>query len=156
VPPTNWHATLAFLGSVPDEEQPDLVAALERIGQKLPPSIASVGPSTSAIGVRILHVPVAGLDGLANAVRVATMPFNRSADRHQPFLGHLTLARTRRGEQIPRNLIGVPLTLIWPVREFRLVSSTSGRDGTRYSPVAQVKLEGLRPDPPYEHVFGVQ
>jgi 2'-5' RNA ligase len=95
-----------------------------------------------ALGGRLLYVPVSGLGELAHAVREATRPFNRSPDRDEPFLGHLTLARVRRGRRIPRTAVGIPLSSPWPVREFRLVSSTTGADGAQYMPVAHVTLKG--------------
>jgi 2'-5' RNA ligase len=70
------------------------------------------------------------------------MSFNRSSDRFEPFLGHVTLARARRGQQIPPEFIGVPMNVAWPIREIQLVSSTIGPLGARYAPMLSVKLNG--------------
>lgn len=142
IPSTNWHTTLAFLGSVPEEELHELVTTLESIGPTTPMIEASVGPATSVLNGRILYVPIGGIDSLAYVVRVATVSFNRSSDREEPFLGHLTLARSRRGQPIPPEVIGVPMRLAWPIREVRLVSSTVGPHGVRYSPMLSVSLDG--------------
>lgn len=142
VPPANWHVTLAFLGSVPDEDHDELVEALRSVGGSVPPCTATLGPETSVLGARVLCVPVTGLDGLADKVRECTAPFNRSSDRAEPFLGHLTLARARRGRAVPRFATGVPIASTWPVREVRLVSSTTGPRGAEYSQIALVTLEG--------------
>jgi len=142
VPPENWHVTLAFLGSVPDDEHDELVSALRSIGPSASPCTAMLGPETSVLGAHVLCVPVTGLDELASAVRRSTAPFNRSPDRDEPFVGHLTLARARRGRSVPRALIGVQVSSPWPVSEIRLVSSTTGARGAQYSPTAFVALDG--------------
>ncbi len=142
VPPVNWHVTLAFLGDVPDDEHDELVEALRSIGASMPPCTAILGPETSVLGSQVLCVPVTGLDELASTVRACTAPFNRSSDRVEAFLGHLTLARTRRGRSVPRVATGVPICSAWPVSEIQLVSSTAGRQGAEYSPVALVSLDG--------------
>lgn len=142
VPSSMRHVTLAFLGSVPDEEHEELVEALRSVGTGLAPSTAVLGPTTSVLGTRVLCVPVSGLDELASAVRMSTARFNRSPDRDEPFVGHLTLARARRGRPIPSARIGVPVSSAWPVSEIRLMSSETGRKGTEYTPTALVPLEG--------------
>jgi 2'-5' RNA ligase len=142
IPPVNWHVTLAFLGDVPDDEHDQLVGALRSIGASMPPCTATLGPETSVLGSQVLCVPVSGLDELAGTVRACTAPFNRSSDREEAFFGHLTLARTRRGRAIPRVATAVPICSAWPVSEIQLVSSTAGRQGAEYSPVALVALDG--------------
>jgi RNA 2',3'-cyclic 3'-phosphodiesterase len=142
IPPANWHVTLAFLGSVPDDEHADLVEALRSVGRLAPPCTASLGPETAVLGTRVLCVGVAGLDGLAHTVRECTAPFNRSPDRAEPFFGHLTLARARRGRPVPRVATGEPTASAWPVSQFELVSSTTRPQGAEYSQVALITLDG--------------
>lgn len=138
---TTRHA-LAFLGPVPDDEHGDLVGGLRSVGAAESPRTAVLGPATSVLGPKVLCVPVSGLDQLAGAVRGATARFNRSPDRDEPFVGHLTLARARRGRPVPRAGIGVAVSSAWTVLEIRLVSSATGRSGTKYTPTAFVPLEG--------------
>jgi 2'-5' RNA ligase len=83
--PEQWHATLAFLGT---QDVEATVAAFRRINLPPGPVQAHVGPETGRFGSRIVHVPVAGLDGVAAAVRAA-LP----GDGDRPVSGHLTLAR---------------------------------------------------------------
>jgi 2'-5' RNA ligase len=142
VRPENWHVTLAFLGSVPDDEHDELVSALRSIGPLASRCTATLGPETSVLGTRVLCVPVTGLDELASAVRESTAPFNRSPEGDEPFVGHLTLARARRGRSVPRVLTGLHVSSAWPVSEIRLVSSTTGAQGPEYSPTAFVALDG--------------
>lgn len=151
VKPENWHVTLAFLGSVPDDELDALVAVLRSIQAQALRCDAALGTHTSTIGRSVLCLPTSGLDELAGAVRESTGPFSRAPDRDRPFAGHLTLARTRRGRAVPglavgRPIsalgIGAPVSMTWPVSEVRLVASEEGREGTEYSPQAFVALAG--------------
>lgn len=134
------HVTLAFLGSVPDQEHAQLTEALQGLEISGLRCTAVLGPETSLLGQRVLYAPVSGLDELAGAVGKCTAPFNRSKDQAMPFLGHLTLARAGRGGSIPATATGLPVASAWPVSEIRLVSSTNGPQGPRYAPMAFVAL----------------
>jgi RNA 2',3'-cyclic 3'-phosphodiesterase len=149
VKPENWHVTLAFLGSVPDDELDALVAGLRSIQSQALRCAAALGTHTSTMGRSVLCLPTTGLDELAGAVRESTEPFSRAPDRDRPFAGHLTLARARRGRAVPDLAvgqpvsgpdIGAPVSMTWPVSEVRLVASEEGRQGTEYSPQAVVAL----------------
>ena len=137
----NWHVTLAFLGSVPDEEVDDLAAALQPLSS-LSAGLAVAGPATETLGRGVLCVPVAGIDDIAAAARSATLPFNRSEDRDRPFVGHLTLARARRRRSVPPRAVGLPVEASWAVEEVRLMSSRTGPAGSSYHVVARVGLAG--------------
>ena len=97
VPPVNWHVTLAFLGSVPDDEHDELVEALRSIGRSAPRCAAILGPETSVLGTRVLCVPVGGLGELALMVRECTAPFNRpvGSSGRDRRAGRLGMARDR-------------------------------------------------------------
>ena len=125
-----WHATLRFLG---DADITDASAALASIDAA--PARAVMGPVTDRFGQATLHVPVSGLDALADAVAIVFGPEDR------PFHGHLTLgrARSRRGVDL-RPLCGVPLAGEWPVDEVTLVASELHPNGARYTVVARVPL----------------
>jgi 2'-5' RNA ligase len=140
VPAQNWHVTLAFLGSVPDHRCEDVAAALRSVGPSAVPT-ATLGPTTRLLGRGVLCIPVAGLGELASAVRAVTDPFlpeERREDR--PFVGHLTLARAARGRSIHRRAAGVAISVAWPVRDIRLMVSTSTAGGSRYDPKEIVPL----------------
>ena len=139
-----WHVTLRFLGEV---EEPDAVAAaLKEVPSLLREAeIEDVEALLGAVtawfrGRRILHVPVAGLDSLAEATATASAPGGEALDE-PPFSGHVTLARVRRNETGPANLAGTPISAEWMVREIFLLSSTLGPGGSRYGVVARVPLD---------------
>jgi 2'-5' RNA ligase len=134
----NWHVTLAFLGSVPDEELDELVAALQPLSS-LNARVVVAGPATETLGRSVLCVPVAGIDDIAAAVRSVTLPFNRSEDKDRPFVGHLTLARAKR-RSVPHSAVGVPVEASWAVEDVRLMASRTGPAGSTYDVVARVGL----------------
>jgi 2'-5' RNA ligase len=135
-----WHVTLRFFGSVELEEAS---AALGSVSA--PATTAVVGPSTGRFGKRVLHVPVAGLDAVAEAVVWAT---ERVGSPPQPrrFTGHLTLARARdrrRGVDL-RPLVGTPIAGEWPVTEVCLVESHLSPKEANYEVVETVSLGDSR------------
>jgi 2'-5' RNA ligase len=135
-----WHVTLRFFGSVEVDE------ALEALqGMSAEATVAELGPETGRFGKRILHVPVAGLGAVGNAVIRATKKIGRPPE-DRPFSGHLTLARARdrrRGVDL-RSLCGVPIAASWPVTEVCLVESHLSPKGANYEVVASVSLGEAR------------
>ena len=134
--PDRWHLTLLFLGAVPEDRVPPLVAAA---GDAVGPApamtlrLAGAGRFGSA---RRPQVFWAGLDGdvgplielaerLAGAARALDLPVE---DR--PFRPHLTLGRwpPRRPADgsLPERLAGYRGPA-WPVPEVRLIESHLGR-----------------------------
>ncbi|HUQ38530.1 MAG TPA: 2'-5' RNA ligase family protein [Acidimicrobiales bacterium] len=127
VPDRNLHVTLRFLGDVDDVD-----GAQETSGDRLraaPAAAAQLGPAVDRFGNRVLHVPVAGLDDLARAVREPDDP---------PFRGHVTLARSRGARLAP--LTGAPVSARWPVGEVTLVASHLGTGPSAYQVVARFLL----------------
>ena len=146
VGPERWHVTLRFLGEVSE----DAVGAL---GEALVSAAASVtgplqcrlGPGTGWFtGVRVLHLPAAGLDGLAAAVRTATLPIVGEPDEPEPaFNGHLTLARSkgrRLGVAALGEMANIPFEAAFPVTAVDLVSSQPSPRGHRYTTVVSAPL----------------
>ncbi|HUE07452.1 MAG TPA: RNA 2',3'-cyclic phosphodiesterase [Acidimicrobiales bacterium] len=146
VGPERWHVTLRFLGEVSE----DAVGAL---GEALVSAAASVtgplqcrlGPGTGWFtGVRVLHLPAAGLDGLAAAVRTATLPIVGEPDEPEPaFNGHLTLARSkgrRLGVAALGEMANIPFEASFPVTAVDLVSSQPSPRGHRYTTVVSAPL----------------
>jgi len=134
--PEQWHVTLVFLGAR------NLHATIEAFRQTvLPPGPVTVtlGPETGRFGRRIVHVPAAGLDEVASAVR-AVLP----GDDDRPFSGHVTLARAdarrRQGSRAVdlSSVVGVPLSASFPVTEVDLVLSRLG-----HGPAAYEVVDGL-------------
>jgi 2'-5' RNA ligase len=125
--------TLAFLGSVPDDDLSGLVDALHSVSPSLLSSTATTGPRTQVLGRSVLCLPVSGLDEIASSVREATGSFNRSSDWGRQFFGHLTLARSMGRRRIPSAVAGDAIVVGWEVSEVRLVSSEVTSHGSRYT-----------------------
>jgi 2'-5' RNA ligase len=98
-----------------------------------------MGPVVGRFGKRILHVPAGGLDVIADAAIAATAQVGEPPDP-RPFHGHVTLARSRRGDTDLRPLAGVPIEGRWRADEVTLVSSQLGRPGARYEVIERVTL----------------
>jgi 2'-5' RNA ligase len=83
-------------------------------------------------GLRILQVPVAGLDRVAAAVVGATAGLGRPPD-DRPFSGHLTLARVAKGANVDLGaLAGAPMAAAWDVDSICLAESHLSPAGARY------------------------
>lgn len=139
-----WHVTLRFLGEC------DEARARSAFGRITAASTsAAMGPVTGRFGWRMLHVPVAGLEGVAAATAEATAGVGVPVG-DRSFDGHLTLARVRdprRGPPVDlAPLTGRPLAARWPVTEIALVRSVLAPGGARYDTLATQPL-GSSPGP---------
>jgi RNA 2',3'-cyclic 3'-phosphodiesterase len=139
-----WHVTLRFLGEV---QEPEPVAkALRSVPRVL--EDAGVGPVEAVLGPavawftgrRILQVPVAGTEVLAELVSDATAGLGEPTDK-APYVGHITFARVRGKGRGPVNLAGTPVRATWRVDDIALVSSTLGSGGARYEVLERVPLK---------------
>jgi RNA 2',3'-cyclic 3'-phosphodiesterase len=146
VGPERWHVTLRFLGEVDEARAGSLGDALVAAAASIPgPLQCRLGPGTSWFtGVRVLYLPAAGLDGLAGAVRTATLPFVGEPTEPEPaFNGHLTLARSkgrRLGVAALGEMAGLPFEAAFPVTSVDLVSSQPTPEGHRYTTVVRAPL----------------
>ena len=130
-----WHVTMRFLGSVDDADE--AMGAVRSI--EAPACDVTVGPVVGRFGKRILHVPTHGLDAVAAATVAATAHVGEPpADR--AFQGHLTLARSRRGDTDLRSLEGTAISGGWRAAEVTLVRSHLGGSGARYEVIERVPL----------------
>jgi 2'-5' RNA ligase len=133
-PSHHWHVTLRFLGSVESAEPVEAALSTVRCG----PLDVTVGPAVGRFGHRILHVPVTGLEALAEAVVAATRHLGEPPEE-RVFTGHLTLARAeRRARTDLRPVTGTPIAGSWTVGEMTLVESRGGR----YEVLASFPLGG--------------
>jgi len=137
--PARWHITLRFLGEVDD---PGAVAeALSCLGSGWRGGAveAALGTTTAWFpSGRVLHVPVAGLDALAGAVRDATSRWRQLGE--PTFLGHVTLARFRGRGAAPEDLAGASAAARFKVREVVLYESPPGSRGALYRAFSRVPL----------------
>jgi RNA 2',3'-cyclic 3'-phosphodiesterase len=130
-----WHVTLRFLGSVDDLDA--AVVAVRSI--EAPACDVTVGPAVGRFGKRILHVPTHGLDEAAAATVEATADVGEPPE-DRAFKGHLTLARSRRGDTDLRPLAGTAISGGWHAGEVTLVRSHLGGSGARYEVIERVPL----------------
>ncbi|MGI9645390.1 MAG: RNA 2',3'-cyclic phosphodiesterase [Ilumatobacteraceae bacterium] len=129
VPQQNLHITLRFLGDA------DIDEASARLDEAhLPEATAVVGPAFDLLGERSLISPVAGVDDLADVVRVALRGLGTEPDRKR-FQGHITVARLGRNAR-PRRSAGRRFDATFDVREVALVASTLRDGGAVYETVA--------------------
>lgn len=146
VGPERWHVTLRFLGEVAEEAVGPLGDALVAgVAGFAGPLECRLGPGTGWFtGVRVLHLPASGLDGLAEAVRVATLPVaGEPAEPEPAFNGHLTLARSkgrRLGVAALGEMAGIPFEAAFPVTAVDLVSSQPSPHGHRYTTIVRAPL----------------
>ena len=133
--PDQWHVTLRFLGAVDDVDA--VVEAVAATAAKQPTAVATMGPETARLGRTILVAPVAGLDRLGASVVAATSDLGTPPE-DRPFVGHVTLARTRR--RVPSSSVGIPIAATWTVTEVAVVASDTRPEGARDTDVDRLRL----------------
>jgi 2'-5' RNA ligase len=145
VGPERWHVTLRFLGEVDASAVAPIGDALVSCGAAFPgPVECRLGPGTAWFtGVRVLQLPAAGLDALADAVTAATVPLIPQAPGGAPFNGHLTLARSkgrRMSVAALGEMSGIPFEASFRVPHVDLVSSAPSTRGHVYTSVVRAPL----------------
>jgi 2'-5' RNA ligase len=127
--PENVHITLAFLGSIDSAKLPAIEAAAGRVTpRRFTLSIDEVGywrhNQIAWAGAREMPLELAALVAdLRAALLEAHVPFDA-----KPFATHVTLVRKARpGFRMPRMA-----TIEWPVKDFVLLRSVNGPDGSHY------------------------
>ena len=130
----NWHITLRFLGEC---ERSEALAALESLQAKS--ATATLGPEVTLLGSRIVMLPIAGLDGLADATTAAFEGVG-DPDKTHSFSGHLTLARLK-GAPLKNpasvSVLGAPVSVTFPVERVALVKSEVDSDAVTYTVIAE-------------------
>lgn len=145
---TRWHVTLRFLGEVAEDAVGPLGEAVTACAAGLEgPFECRLGPGTGWFtGVRVLQLPAAGLDAVAEAVRAATVPLVPEPEGGEPpFNGHLTLARSR-GRRLSvaalGEMSGIRFETAFAVPHIDLVASEASPQGHRYTTVVRAPLGG--------------
>lgn len=135
----HWHVTLRFLGSVDDVEP--VRAALAGVAMAAGgPVRAVLGPAVDRFSQRVLHVPVAGLNGIAAAVVESTAHLGKRPD-DRAFNGHVTLARAARDAKVDlRPLTGTAISAEWEVGSVCLVESRLSPAGATYEVLDRFEL----------------
>lgn len=125
----NLHITLAFLGSVLESDLAKIVEAGNRTrGEPFDLTINRLESWRAAHVACLMIAPVpAPLAKLVECLRFNLLERNVEVDRKE-FRAHVTVARDWRDRRLDEH-IG-PFT--WPVRDFVLVDSKPGREGSEY------------------------
>lgn len=129
VRPENWHITLRFLG---DADSSDAIDRLHDVDFES--CRARLGPAVDLLGQHSVVVPVTGTEGLADQVVTAMRGLGSAAERRR-YVGHLTLARLRKGARPPQ-VTGAPFDESFDVRELALVESNLKETGAEYETIA--------------------
>lgn len=141
-PPDMWHLTLAFLGDTAVGGRLRAQVALQAVARAARPCTIAVDGRLGRFGDRVLWVAIESSEGgvstLARAVAGGLRAAGIAID-DRPFRAHLTLARARRGQRVPREPLrldapGLPVG--WQVSTVLLMSSQLGGAGSRYRRVA--------------------
>jgi 2'-5' RNA ligase len=141
VPPENFHITLAFLGSVPQELEERVAAQAAGSGEAVEAEpfsfeLDQIGhwPSSRVIWYGCTHMP-APLHDLAMDLRRRLHAAKLPPDPGK-FVPHVTLARwVQKPAPLP-----APQRIRWEVRELVLVRSETLATGVRYTPLARCPL----------------
>jgi 2'-5' RNA ligase len=144
-PPSLWHLTLAFLGTVPEAVMPELERRLARVAARHRPVTAAVARA-GQFGQRVLWLGVVGeLAPLATGVRRSVERAGVTGLDTRPWRAHLTLARVPDGTDTDLVPLVAALRRLdhprWVVDEIALMRSESGPRPS-YTTVAGWPLTG--------------
>lgn len=153
IPRNNWHATLKFLGEVPDERLPEVESVVSASLEDFPPiqsHLTDVGAFPSSGRARVLWVGLSDDSGslarLANDLdkSFGVLGFRQDSRALHP---HITLARIK----VP---IGVGHLLDhaydfdqspFPISQAILYRSRLNRTGAEYQPLSSFPAKGVLP-----------
>lgn len=155
VQPDLLHLTLKFLRAVPEEQVPELIAALDEAARSTSPfriESTHLGAFPGFERPSTLWLGVAGdteaLAGLARAVDAALAGLGFEPEK-RPFHGHVTIGRVRSAcdlRLLSRRLAEVGSSggevVPWTVDEIHLVRSDLGPDGPTYTVLHRFLLQG--------------
>jgi 2'-5' RNA ligase len=135
VPPQNLHATLAFLGSVPERRIAQLEDIARRVAQTFVPQcpvMLQFDELAHWVGPKILVARCAAespaAHALAHLLKTATQAAGFAPDL-KPFHAHVTLAR--KLDRAPA--LAMARAVQWRCDAFALIESRTTADGAAYS-----------------------
>lgn len=143
VRPESYHVTLRFLGNVPAADVPALARAVEAAlagSVRFPVTLGATRAFPSDRQPRVVVIelePEAELAALAAHVEAGVVAAGLPAEK-RPFRAHLTLGRVR-SRRLPA-LDAKCADCVLDVHEVVLFRSDLDRDGSRYTPLAQIPL----------------
>ena len=134
---TQWHITVKFLGKTNTDDALRALADMDARATE-----ATLGPEVVLLGSRVVMIPVAGLDDLANAVNTAFSGVGEDQDARD-FVGHVTLARLKGAPLRDPGLVsvlGAPMTASFGVHTLALIKTEVGPEGTVHTQLAEKVL----------------
>jgi len=144
VRPDSYHVTLRFLGNVPAADVPALTCAVEAAlagSVHFPVTLGAPRAFPSARQPRVIVIelePEADLAALAARVEAGVVAAGLPAEKRR-FRAHLTLGRVR-SRRLPVLDAKCNTDCALDVHEVVLFRSDLDRDGSRYTPLAQIPL----------------
>jgi RNA 2',3'-cyclic 3'-phosphodiesterase len=144
VRPEGYHVTLRFLGNVAVADVPALARAVEAAlagSVRFPVTLGATRAFPSVRQPRVVVIelePEASLAALAARIEAGVVAAGLPAEKRR-FHAHLTLGRVR-GRRLPALDAPVPDLSALDVHEVVLFRSDLDRDGSRYTPLAQLPL----------------
>jgi 2'-5' RNA ligase len=133
--------TLRFFGELSADEVTAATVALRLAAEPMTaPVSARGGPNTRLLGPGLVIWPVEGLEAAARELQRATAGIGEAVSERR-YLGHLTIARGRRGLDLRsvHDLLA-PLEMRWPVTLISLVRSELRPDRARYRTIEEIGL----------------
>jgi 2'-5' RNA ligase len=148
VPAENYHVTVAFLGSVPEDRLHAIVAAVGRAAPRIAPlrlALDTFGAFPNLRRPRVAWVGCGKRDpafaAVCAGVRDALVPLGFSFEAHDD--AHVTIVRCEPGTAALGSEPVEARSL--SVGSVTLFSSVTGREGARYAALAVVPLGGEPP-----------
>lgn len=143
--PEAWHLTLGFLGWVDAQRSSDIVERLHAAASVTEPFTLRLDGSAGSFRGGVLWAgfeDCAPLRALADATRAQLSEFMTPSDLGRGFHAHLTLARARRGQRLPRELTTAYAgpRLGWTVADLVLYRSHLRRPAPRYEALHRAAL----------------
>jgi 2'-5' RNA ligase len=140
-PERRWHVTVCYTSFADDATQSTLREVADEVAGLLAPPTVVLGPATERLGRDgTLVIPASGVDSVARAVDESLDGYLGA--RHEPFYGHLTIARLRRSIELPATVVGMAIRTTFTARSLYLIESNAGPDGSVYDVLHQVAFTG--------------
>jgi 2'-5' RNA ligase len=143
IPAANFHLTLAFLGSVAEEDLLKVVDAADRVSSEafeFTLDHLEFWRSAQIACLAIAPTP-APLAALVERLRFNLLAQNVEADQKE-FKGHVTIARDWRDKALDKPID----PLIWSATEFVLVESRADHAGSHYTILNRWPLDARTSD----------
>ena len=141
-PMERLHVTIRYFDSIDPSVLDRVVEAGGRAAASIQAPRVVLGPATERLGRDgTMVIPADGVAPLAVAVDAALIAGGLEGavdERGEPFYGHLTLARLRRGARVPDDALGQPFHSSFVAQALVLIDSTHTPEGRRYEIISDM------------------